>query len=93
VRPRLLAPRFLFTWPNAKISVMGPNRLASVLATVRRDNVEAEGKTWTEEEEAAFKTPIRDKMEAEGSPYYATAASGTTASSCRAKRGACWAWR
>ena len=70
---RAYSPRFLFTWPNAKISVMGAEQAASVLATVRRDNFEAGGKNWSEEEEAAFKTPIRDKMEAEGSPYYATA--------------------
>src|SRR4051794_16305271 len=70
---RAYGPRFLFTWPNAKISVMGAEQASSVLATVRRDNIEAEGKTWSAEDEAAFKAPIRDKIESEGSPYYATA--------------------
>jgi 3-methylcrotonyl-CoA carboxylase beta subunit len=70
---RAYGPRFLFTWPNSKISVMGAEQASSVLATVRRDNIEAEGKSWSADEEAAFKAPIRDKIEAEGSPYYATA--------------------
>jgi 3-methylcrotonyl-CoA carboxylase beta subunit len=70
---RAYSPRFLFTWPNAKISVMGAEQASSVLGTVRRDNIEAEGKTWSTEEEEAFKAPIRDKIEAEGSPYFATA--------------------
>jgi len=70
---RAYSPRFLFMWPNARISVMGGEQAASVLATVRRDNIEAEGKAWTAEEEEAFKAPIRDKYEAEGSPYHATA--------------------
>ncbi len=70
---RAYGPRFLFTWPNAKISVMGAEQASSVLATVRRDNIEAEGKSWSAEEEETFKAPIRDKIEAEGSPYYATA--------------------
>jgi 3-methylcrotonyl-CoA carboxylase beta subunit len=70
---RAYSPRFLFTWPNSKISVMGPEQAASVLATVRRDNIEAEGKTWSAEEEDAFKAPIRDQIEQEGSAYYATA--------------------
>jgi 3-methylcrotonyl-CoA carboxylase beta subunit len=70
---RAFRPRFLFTWPNSKISVMGAEQAASVLATVRRDNIEAEGRSWTSEEEEAFKTPIRDQFETEGSPYYATA--------------------
>ncbi|WP_375457901.1 carboxyl transferase domain-containing protein [uncultured Enterovirga sp.] len=70
---RAYSPRFLFTWPNSKISVMGAEQAASVLATVRRDNIEADGKTWSDEEEIAFKTPIRDQIEAEGSPYFATA--------------------
>ena len=66
-------PRFLFTWPNARISVMGGEQAASVLATIRRDNVEAEGETWTAEEEEAFKAPVRERYEAEGNPLYATA--------------------
>jgi len=70
---RAYSPRFLFAWPNSRVSVMGAEQAASVLATVRRDNIEAEGKTWSTKDETAFKTPIRDKIEAEGSPYYATA--------------------
>jgi 3-methylcrotonyl-CoA carboxylase beta subunit len=70
---RAFDPRFLFTWPNARISVMGGEQAASVLATVRRDGLEAEGKAWSAEEEASFKAPIREKYEAEGSPYYSTA--------------------
>jgi 3-methylcrotonyl-CoA carboxylase beta subunit len=70
---RAYGPRFLFTWPNARISVMGGEQAASVLATVRRDNIEAAGKTWSESEEEEFKRPIRDQYEAEGNPYYATA--------------------
>ena len=70
---RAYGPRFLFTWPNARISVMGGEQAASVLATVKRDNIEAEGKTWSAEEEEAFKAPIRAQYETEGNPYYATA--------------------
>ena len=70
---RAFGPRFLFTWPNARISVMGGEQAASVLATVRRDNIEAGGKTWSQIEEEEFKQPIRDQYEAEGNPYYATA--------------------
>ncbi len=70
---RAYDPRFLFTWPNARISVMGGEQAASVLATVRRDNIEAEGKTWSEVEEEEFKLPIRNQYEADGNPYYATA--------------------
>jgi 3-methylcrotonyl-CoA carboxylase beta subunit len=70
---RAYGPRFLFMWPNARISVMGGEQASSVLATVKRDNIEADGKTWSEEEEEAFKTPIRDQYETEGNPYYATA--------------------
>jgi 3-methylcrotonyl-CoA carboxylase beta subunit len=70
---RAYAPRFLFAWPNARISVMGAEQAASVLASVRRDNIEAAGETWTARDEEAFKQPIRAAFEAEGSPYYATA--------------------
>ena len=70
---RAFSPRFLFTWPNARISVMGGEQAASVLATIRRDNVEADGGTFTTEEEEAFKTPVRERYEAEGNPLYATA--------------------
>ena len=71
---RAYGPRFLFTWPNARISVMGGEQAASVLATLRRDALEAEGKNWpAAEEEESFKAPIRAKYESEGSPYFATA--------------------
>jgi 3-methylcrotonyl-CoA carboxylase beta subunit len=70
---RAYGPRFLFTWPNARISVMGGEQAASVLATVRRDNIEAAGKSWSAEDEEKFKQPIRDNYEREGNPYYATA--------------------
>ena len=65
---RAYSPRFLFTWPNARISVMGGEQAASVLATVHRDAAK-----WTPEEAEAFKNPIRQKYEDEGNPYYATA--------------------
>ena len=65
---RAYSPRFLFTWPNARISVMGGEQAASVLATVHRD-----ADTWTREEAEAFKAPIRETYETEGNPYYATA--------------------
>jgi len=70
---RAYSPRFLFTWPNSRISVMGGEQAASVLATVRRDGIEAKGGTWTAEEEQNFKNPIRDRYETEGNPYFATA--------------------
>jgi len=70
---RAYGPRFLFTWPNARISVMGGEQAASVLATVRRENIEAAGGKWSEIEEEEFKQPIREQYEAEGNPYYATA--------------------
>jgi len=70
---RAYSPRFLFTWPNSRISVMGGEQAASVLATVRRDNIEADGKIWPAAEEEAFKAPIRAKYEDEGSPYFASA--------------------
>jgi 3-methylcrotonyl-CoA carboxylase beta subunit len=70
---RAYSPRFLFTWPNARISVMGGDQAASVLATVRRDNIEAAGGKWSEVEEEEFKQPIREQYDAEGNPYYATA--------------------
>jgi 3-methylcrotonyl-CoA carboxylase beta subunit len=60
-------------WPNARISVMGGEQAASVLATVRRDNIEAKGATWSVAEEEGFKRPIREKYEIEGSPYFSTA--------------------
>ncbi len=70
---RAYGPRFLFTWPNARISVMGGEQAASVLATVKRENIEAEGGKWSQIEEEEFKQPIREQYEAEGNPYYATA--------------------
>lgn len=70
---RAYDPRFLFMWPNARISVMGGEQAASVLATIRRDNLEKSGQPWSAEDEAAFKQPIRDQYEHEGHPYYASA--------------------
>ena len=70
---RSYGARFLWMWPNARISVMGGEQAASVLATVKRDGIEASGKTWTAEEEEAFKAPIRDQYERQGHPYYASA--------------------
>jgi 3-methylcrotonyl-CoA carboxylase beta subunit len=70
---RAYSPRFLFTWPNARISVMGGEQAASVLATVRRDSLEERGQTWSEADEAAFTAPIREQYERQGHPYYATA--------------------
>ena len=70
---RAYSPRFLWMWPNARISVMGGEQAASVLATVRRDGVEAKGGTWSADEEAAFKAPIRAQYDVQGHPYYATA--------------------
>ncbi|MFP5411586.1 MAG: carboxyl transferase domain-containing protein [Gammaproteobacteria bacterium] len=70
---RAYSPRFLWMWPNARISVMGGEQAASVLATVRRDGIEARGGSWSADEEEAFKAPIRDQYERQGHPYYATA--------------------
>src|SRR5690606_23977255 len=70
---RAYSPRFLWTWPNARISVMGGEQAANVLAQVRRDNLEAQGKTWPKEEEEEFKRPIREQYETQGHPYYASA--------------------
>jgi 3-methylcrotonyl-CoA carboxylase beta subunit len=70
---RAFNPRFLWCWPNARISVMGGEQAASVLATVKRDGIEAKGGQWSAEEEEAFKSPIRDQYERQGHPYYATA--------------------
>ena len=70
---RAYSPRFLFTWPNSRISVMGGEQAASVLSTIKRDGMEAKGETWAVEDEEAFKTPIRDRYEEEGNPYHATA--------------------
>jgi 3-methylcrotonyl-CoA carboxylase beta subunit len=70
---RAFNPRFLWMWPNARISVMGGEQAASVLATVKRDGIELKGGQWSVEEEEAFKTPIRSQYETQGHPYYATA--------------------
>jgi 3-methylcrotonyl-CoA carboxylase beta subunit len=70
---RAFGPRFLWMWPNARISVMGGEQAASVLATVRRDGLEAKGEKWSMEQEEAFKLPIRNQYEEQGNPYFATA--------------------
>ena len=70
---RAYSPRFMFSWPNSRISVMGGEQAAGVLATVRREGLESRGQEWPEAEEAAFKAPIRERYETEGDPYYATA--------------------
>jgi 3-methylcrotonyl-CoA carboxylase beta subunit len=70
---RAYSPRFLFTWPNSRISVMGGEQAAAVLATIKRDAMEARNEVWTAADEAAFKAPVRARYEAEGDPYYATA--------------------
>jgi len=70
---RAFSPRMLFMWPNARISVMGGEQAASVLATVKRDGMTRKGQSWSAEAEADFKAPIRDQYEREGHPYYATA--------------------
>jgi 3-methylcrotonyl-CoA carboxylase beta subunit len=70
---RAFGPRFLFTWPNARVALMGSDQAASVLATVRRDNIEAGGGQWSEVEEAEFKQPIRQAFDEQSDPYYATA--------------------
>ncbi|WP_433696091.1 carboxyl transferase domain-containing protein [Paraburkholderia phenoliruptrix] len=70
---RAYSPRFLWMWPNARISVMGGEQAASVLATVRRDGIESRGGSWSVEEEEAFKQPIREQYEHQGHPYYASA--------------------
>jgi 3-methylcrotonyl-CoA carboxylase beta subunit len=70
---RGFSPRFLWTWPNSRISVMGGEQAASVLARVRRDAQEARGENWSAEDEEAFRAPIRAQYEMQGHPYYATA--------------------
>jgi 3-methylcrotonyl-CoA carboxylase beta subunit len=70
---RAYSPRFLWMWPNARISVMGGEQAASVLATVKRDGIEAKGGAWSPAEEAAFKSPILKQFEHQAHPYYASA--------------------
>lgn len=70
---RAFSPRFLYMWPNSKISVMGGEQAASVLSTINRDKIEGKGGEWSVEEEAAFKAPIKEQYDREGSAYYSTA--------------------
>ena len=70
---RAYSPRFLWTWPASRISVMGGNQAASVLSTVKREQLEARGEDWSQTDQAAFEAPIRAQYEEQGSPYYATA--------------------
>ncbi|HWZ50537.1 MAG TPA: carboxyl transferase domain-containing protein [Granulicella sp.] len=70
---RAFSPRFLWSWPNSRISVMGGEQAASVLSRVRRDGLEAKGREWSIAEEEEFQAPIREQYETQGSPYYATA--------------------
>ena len=70
---RAFAPRFVWMWPNARISVMGGEQAANVLAQVRRDNLKKQGKRWSKAKDAAFKAPILAQYETQGHPYYATA--------------------
>lgn len=70
---RAYSPRFLWMWPNARISVMGGEQASMVLSQVRRDNIEAKGDSWSKEEEDTFRSPIRAQYESQGHPYYATA--------------------
>ena len=90
---RAYAPRFLFSWPNSRISVMGGEQAASVLATVRRDHIEAGGGTGSQAEEAEFKEPMRDHMTGKATPISPPRASGTMGSSRRSKAAACCLWR
>jgi len=70
---RAYSPRFLWMWPNSRISVMGGEQAAGVLAQVKRDNLEARGETWSAEDEESFKQPVREQYEFQGHPYYASA--------------------
>ncbi|WP_354263922.1 carboxyl transferase domain-containing protein [Bradyrhizobium sp. GM2.2] len=70
---RAYSPRFLWMWPNARISVMGGEQASMVLSQVRRDNIEAKGDSWSKEDEDKFREPIRAQYESQGHPYYATA--------------------
>lgn len=69
---RAYSPRFLWTWPNSRISVMGGEQASSVLSTLKRDQIEQKGETWSAEQEDQFKQPIRDQYERQGHPYYAS---------------------
>jgi 3-methylcrotonyl-CoA carboxylase beta subunit len=70
---RAYSPRFMWTWPNARISVMGGEQAAAVLSTIRRDQAESRGEAWSDQDESDFAGPIREQYETQGSPYYATA--------------------
>jgi 3-methylcrotonyl-CoA carboxylase beta subunit len=70
---RAFDPRFLWMWPNSRISVMGGEQAANVLAQVRRDGMELKGQSWSAEEEAAFKAPIHTQYDKQGHPYYSSA--------------------
>ena len=70
---RAYAPRFLFQWPNARTSVMGGEQAANVLATIRADQLAAQGKPWTDEARSAFMAPVQEQYERQGHPYYASA--------------------
>ncbi|OTG88034.1 methylcrotonoyl-CoA carboxylase [Acinetobacter sp. ANC 4558] len=70
---RAYSPRFMWTWPNSRISVMGGEQASSVLATLKRDQIEQKGNQWSSEEEDQFKQPIREQYERQGHPYYASA--------------------
>jgi len=70
---RAYSPRFMWMWPNARISVMGGEQAAGVLATVKRNQIEAKGGTWSKEEEAEFKAPTLKQFDEQSRPYYATA--------------------
>ncbi|WP_323125901.1 carboxyl transferase domain-containing protein, partial [Acinetobacter baumannii] len=70
---RAYSPRFLWTWPNSRISVMGGEQAASVLSTLKRDQIEQKGAQWSAQEEDEFKQPIREQYERQGHPYYASA--------------------
>ncbi|MHB8506619.1 MAG: carboxyl transferase domain-containing protein, partial [Acidimicrobiales bacterium] len=70
---RAFSPRFLWMWPNARISVMGGDQAAAVLATIRRDQLSGRGQSWPVEEEEHFRQPIREQYERQGNPYYSTA--------------------
>jgi 3-methylcrotonyl-CoA carboxylase beta subunit len=70
---RAFGPRFLWMWPNSRISVMGGEQAANVLAQVKRDGMTARKQAWSAEEEEAFKAPIRNQYETQGHPYYASA--------------------
>jgi 3-methylcrotonyl-CoA carboxylase beta subunit len=70
---RAYSPRMLWMWPNAKISVMGGDQAAAVLATIRRDQIEQRGQSWSAADEETFRSPIRSQYDVQGDPYYSSA--------------------